>query len=265
MLLIVSVMLATVVNGQSLILDGRTKQFMREIEAHRFAYLVYTDRYRTVPGDDAHATERWSTARNGNGDGRLAGTYWDSVPNSGQLQVNAESGETINYWWHLRLAGLIPSSEAMTDLPQNLFGGRAGVQQSGYGMRSPVLCYENVPAGVAAAVDGHIDDGAPDAGALRSGLTPGALPSHQYDASGGAYLICASLVESRLGAVTPFVEPAAGNRRSPNPSAGNPNAHGGNPNAQGGIGGGNGLLGDSANPDAYGNNPNAQRGISGGR
>jgi hypothetical protein len=243
------------VKAESLILDGRTKQFMRDIEANRFAYLTYTDRYATVPGDDAHAAQRWPGARKGNGDSRVNGTYLDSVVSPLQLQVDANGGETINYWWHLRLAGLIPSGDAITDLPKNVFGGTSGVQQTGFGMRGPVLCYENVPGEIAAAVDRHIDDGRADDGALRGSLAANVLSAQRYEASEAMYVVCASLTGSRAGAVALLLAPAAGDVSPSNPSAsdpkaqgGNPNAHGGNPNARGG------------NPNAQGGNPNAQGG-----
>ena len=269
-LLVVSLLLAMAVKAESLILDGRTKQFMRDIETNRFAYLTYTDRYAAVPGDDAHAAQRWPGSRKGNGDSRVNGTYQDSVASPLQLQVDANGGETINYWWHLRLAGLIPGGDAITDLPKNVFGGTSGVQQSGFGMRGPVLCYENVPGEIAAAVDRHIDDGRADDGALRGSLSANVLPAQRYEASGGMYVVCASLTGSRAGAVALLLAPAADNASPSNPSAsdpnrqggGNPNAHGGNPNAGGGnpnAHGGNPNAG-GGNPNAQGGNPNAQGG-----
>jgi hypothetical protein len=219
-LLVVSLLLAFMVRSESLILDGRTKQFVRAIEANRFAYLAYTERYRAVPGDDDQAEQRWPGAKNGNGDRLVSGTYRDSVASPSQLQVLADSGETINYWWHLRLAGLVTGGEMITDLPTNIFGGRSGVQQTGYGMRGPVLCYESVPAEIAAAVDRQIDDGQADEGALRGSPAASVLPRQNYEVSGGVYVVCASLSGSRVGAVAPLFR-----------GRGNANAHGGNPNA----------------------------------
>jgi len=259
-LLVVSLVLAMVVKAESLVLDGRTKQFMRDIETNRFAYLTYTDRYAAVPGDDAHAAQRWPGARKGNGDSRVNGTYLDSVVSPLQLQVDANGGETINYWWHLRLAGLITSGDAITDLPKNVFGGTSGVQQTGFGMRGPVLCYENVPGEVAAAVDRESDDGRADDGALRGSLAAYVLPAQRYEPSEGMYVVCASLTGSLAGAVAPLLAPAADNASPSNPSASDPNDQGGNRNAHGGnpnAGGGNPNA-QGGNPNAQGGNPNAQ-------
>jgi hypothetical protein len=219
-MLVVSLMLAMAVKAESLILDGRTKQFMRDIEANRLAYLAYSERYGAVPGDDDQAEQRWPGAKDGDGDRLVSGTYRDAVASPSQLQLSADSGETINYWWHLRLAGLITSGDAITDLPKNVFGGTLGVQQTGYGMRGPVLCYENVSAEVAAAVDRQIDDGHADDGALRASSDPSALPRQDYEISGGEYIVCASLSGHPVGAVAPLIK-----------DRGNSNAHGGNPNA----------------------------------
>jgi hypothetical protein len=233
-LLLVSLLLAGMLKADSLVLDGRTKQLKRDIEAHRFAYLTYTDRYRAIPGDDDGAGQRWPGAKAGNGDGRMSGTYRDSVASPSQLQVGADSGETINYWWHLRLAGLINGGETITDLPTNPFGGLSGVQETGYGMRGLVLCYENVPAAVAAAVDRQIDDGRANQGALRGSADASTVPRRDYDLSAGDYLECVSLSGSGTGAVAPLIKGRGrGNAHGANSNA-SPNASDGSANGQNG-------------------------------
>jgi hypothetical protein len=219
-LLLVSLLLAGMLKADSLMLDGRTKQLKRDIEAHRFAYLTYTDRYRAIPGDDDRAGQRWPGAKAGNGDGRMNGIYSDSVASPSQLQVGADSGETINYWWHLRLAGLLNGGETITDLPTNPFGGQSGVQETGYGMRGLILCYDNVPAAVAAALDRQIDDGLANQGALRGSANARTVPRRDYDLSAAEYVVCASLSGSGTGAAAPLIK-----------GRGRGSAHGANPNA----------------------------------
>jgi hypothetical protein len=218
-LLVISLILVMAANADSLVLGGRSKQFIRDIEANRLAYLMYMERYRAVPGDDDQAEQRWPEAKNGNGDWRVSGTYRDSVASPLHLLVGADSGETINYWWHLRLAGLVNGGETITDLPKNLFGGSSGIQQTGYGMRGPVLCYQNVPAEIASAVDRQIDDGWANEGALRGSTAESNIPSKGYDIS-GEYIVCTSLSGSRVGDVKQLIK-----------GRGNDNAHGANPNA----------------------------------
>lgn len=125
--------LTIVVRGAELLSSGKTKQVAREIEAFRFGYLTYLDRYRALPGDDAAASAKWAAARDGTGDWNLSGRYDDPPPpDPAGFQVDASTGQSPNFWWHLRLAGLLDGGDGNPAArPAHAFGERVGVQNAG--------------------------------------------------------------------------------------------------------------------------------------
>ena len=61
------------------------------------------------------------------------------------MVVKAAEGENLNFWWHLRLAGLMTGATVDGNPASpitKLFGGSTGIQQSAYGMRGAALCTE---------------------------------------------------------------------------------------------------------------------------
>jgi hypothetical protein len=77
------------------------------------------------------------------------------------LTVNAAGGETLNYWWHLRLAELVPfppPSVTIVAQPLNIFGGVIGVEQNAAGFVVPGVCQANLPGFIAIGVEAQIDD-----------------------------------------------------------------------------------------------------------
>ncbi len=162
-----------IVQGQALVVQARIKDLANELVGVSQAYSLYFDRYRAVPGDDPLAAGRWGGTRNGNGDRLLSGRYNDPVPsNPMAMTIDATTGETLNFWWHLRRAGLIPESETPHAQPINAMGGLIGVQGSGLGFGFPIVCVDNIPGNIAEALDSSLDDGKPDKGMVRAALSP---------------------------------------------------------------------------------------------
>ena len=176
---IVSLLFTGVVRGSELISSAQTKRISTEISNVTAAFLTYQDRYRSIPGDDANAAARWSGAKNGNGDGVLSGHYDDPAPlNASAFVVDRTQGESLNIWWHLRLAGVLTGPDSGADAttpPMHALGGRMGIQQGAFGMQGPVLCFDGIAQQMAATLDRQTDDGQPGSGSLRAGPADGNL------------------------------------------------------------------------------------------
>jgi hypothetical protein len=241
----------SVAKGSELIHNAQSKRLAREIEEHRLAFMAYLNRYDAMPGDDPRASTRWPGAKNGNGDQQISGIYSDAPPTSASaLYVSAGTGENLNYWWHLRAAGLLQDGALnLASTVDSAVGCTVTVQQSANGMRGPAVCYYPISGRLAAALDRERDDGFANAGSIRASADPNTTPTANYDDAEN-YILCASLGGSGSGLASALLPPVAAPPVAGNPSAagGNPNAHGGNPNAHGG------------NPNAAGGNPNANGG-----
>ena len=86
------------------------------------------------------------------------------------LTVNGAEGETLNYWWHLRLAELVaipPADVPIVAQPLNPFAGVIGVQQDALGFPVLAVCQANLPAVVAIGVDAQLDEMSPERGIVR--------------------------------------------------------------------------------------------------
>ena len=245
-LVIVSLLLAGVVRGSELIESAHTKRISADISNITAAFLVYQDRYRSIAGDDPQAAVRWSGAKSGNGDGVLSGHYDDSPPlDASALVVDQTQGESLNFWWHLRLAGLVfgpESSIGAATPPAHALGGRMGVQQGAFGMQGAALCFDGIPPQIAATLDRQIDDGQPASGSLRAGTVDGNVPAYQLN--GNDLTICVSLNAARAGPPGPLYPsfavpnaPAAGPGAAPQSAAPGAGGNGnGQRNGQNGIG-----------------------------
>ncbi len=162
------------VAGRSFVTQARIKLVVNQFNGLQAAHLYYVDRYSALPGDDPRAAGRWPAgAKNGTGDGVLSGLYSDPPPAGdpmATLTVDASQGETLNYWWHLRLAELAPSPPREVTVvaqPLNPFGGVIGVQQNAMGFPIPAICQANLPGEVAIGVDGQLDELSPARGVVR--------------------------------------------------------------------------------------------------
>jgi hypothetical protein len=242
-----SLLFVSAVKGSELIHNAQSQRLARELEEHRLAFMAYLNRYAAMPGDDPRASMRWPGAKNGNG----SGIYSDAPPTSASaLYVSAGAGENLNYWWHLRAAGLLQDGALnLASTADSAVGCTVTVQQSANRMRGPAVCYSPISGRLAAALDRERDDGFANTGNIRASADPNTTPTANYDEVEN-YILCASLGGSGVGLASALLPPVAASPVAGNPRAagGNPNAHGGNPNAAGG------------NPNAHGGNPNAAGG-----
>src|SRR5512145_2771887 len=227
-IVVVGLLALAITSGDQLIASSRAKRLIREVEEYRFAYLTYVQRYDAFPGDDPRAAARWPRALNGNGDGIISGNYDDAPPADGvPLSITPSYGESLNFWSHLRLAALVTDgAENSAVQPVNFVGGIAGVQQSGYGMRGPLVCLDQVPPGVAALLDRTLDDGDAESGSVRGNIDPYQPLRRTYSHLEGDYVSCFSLGGGASGLPGPLFN------YEPDGSVRHPNAHGRNPNAR---------------------------------
>jgi Tfp pilus assembly protein PilE len=182
-LVIVALVLAGVLAGREMIAQSQAKAVASDFNSLIAAYVSYQDRYNALPGDDPRAAVRWASqsARNGTGDGFISGTYEAAPPAASALQtftIDASQGESLNYWWHLRLSEFVaraPGAATMATQPLNAFAGIVGVQMNGAGLAGFTLCQANLPGKIAGAVDAQLDDTRPATGwvrGLRQTVTP---------------------------------------------------------------------------------------------
>jgi len=170
---LVGLLLGGILAGRSVVTQARIKLVVTQFNGVHTAHQYYVDRYAALPGDDPRATTRWTPVRSkdGNGDGRLSGNYGDPPPADPMtLTVDGAQGETLNYWWHLRLAELInlpPATVTMVAQPLNPFGGIVGVQQDAMGFPVLAVCQANLPGEVAIGVEAQLDELSPTRGAVR--------------------------------------------------------------------------------------------------
>jgi len=87
------------------------------------------------------------------------------------LTVSAADGESLNFWWHLRLAELImapPSTVTPVAQPLNHFAGVTGVEWAPLGFPRLAICSGNLPGEVAIGIENILDDGDPRRGLIRA-------------------------------------------------------------------------------------------------
>src|SRR5262245_26351703 len=175
-LVIVGLLLGGILKGQEIITQARIKNVVNDFNGITVAYFAYKDRYQAVPGDDPNAAARWADpnppggALNGNGNGGIDianGRYMEPPPGSLPASPGPLTYESLNFWWHLRLAGFVAGATSGTPAiskPVNAVGGIVGVQTGapaptgGSALSGLVVCSSNVPDKIASAVDTQVDD-----------------------------------------------------------------------------------------------------------
>lgn len=209
-LVIIGLLLAAVLKGQEMITQGKIKGVINDFNAVMTAYNGYQDRYKALPGDDNGAAARWpagnfgtgsAAAVDGNGNGIIAGAYFDNVANP------ATANEANLFWQHLRASGFYPGTQTGAGsgtLPSNSAGGTIGVENGAFGMTGLVICMTAISYKIAQAVDTQIDDGNAMTGSVRGALyntanpidatnpAAAAAPTVNY-ADGNTYVICRSI------------------------------------------------------------------------
>lgn len=212
-LVIVGLLLGGVLKGQEMITQVKIKNIVNDFNGITAAINSYQDRYKSLPGDDLGAQARWSTVMTDNSMGNGNGNGQFDTPNPAANKYNAAAAvpsahtpESQLFWWHLRLAGFVGGSTAINQAtsaaqPSNAVNGMMGVQTSGIGFTSNIICSSNMPDKIAIAVDTQMDDGTANSGQIRgqsqSGPSPdasSAAPTVNYTENGtNQYLLCKNL------------------------------------------------------------------------
>lgn len=174
-LVLFALLVGGLVLGSGLVAQSRIKSLAKDFEGLALAVAIYADRYGALPGDDPQAELRWAgRARNGTGDRRISGTYESAPPATDPLTtltVDATTGESLNFWWHLRLADLVvapPPPVTQVAQPLNHFYGVVGAEWGALGFPGLAICAANLPGDVAIAIELRLDDGDPRRGFIRA-------------------------------------------------------------------------------------------------
>src|SRR6266481_181887 len=121
-LVIIGLLLGGVLKGQELINSAKVKNLATDFRNIPIFIYGYQDKFKALPGDDAHADVHVSgvlaTGTIGNG---IIDGNWNSTTNT---------NESFLFWQHVRLAGLAPGATDITApdyLPLNAVGGHLGV------------------------------------------------------------------------------------------------------------------------------------------
>ncbi len=171
-LVIIGLLLGGVLKGQEMIENGKIKNVQNDAKGMTAAYYVYRDRYNVLPGDDSGAAARWPTATpvatNGSGNGLISDNTWTTCT------TTLTTPESCTFIHHLRLAGLITGQPNTSD-PVNAYGGVIRVIQNTVAANTALvvglnLCFGNLPAKAAEAMDAGFDDGNPATGNVRAAL-----------------------------------------------------------------------------------------------
>ncbi len=207
-LVIIGLLLGGILKGQEMITQAKIKNIIGDFNGVTAAVNSYNDRYRALPGDELNAstTARWGAAAFG-GDGNgvfCTGACGFTPPgyNTAPAAPSATSAEVSLFWMHLRLAGFVPGSTsgiASTAQPTNAAGGITGVQTTGMGFNSNIVCMSNLLDKIAIAVDTQMDDAGSATGSVRGQLQTAPSPATGTAASAYAetgtnqYLLCKNL------------------------------------------------------------------------
>lgn len=174
-LVLIGLLVGVMLLGNGVLTQSRIKFVANEFEQLKVAILTYQDRYGALPGDDARATTRWvGRSKDGTGDGRISGSYQDPPPAGNPLTtltVDAVSGESLNFWWQIRLAELVtapPPVITPVAQPLNAFAGVVGVEWAVFGFPRLAACTANLPGEIAIGVENQLDDGDPRRGLVRA-------------------------------------------------------------------------------------------------
>lgn len=196
-LVIIGLLLGGVLKGQELINSAKVKNLATDFKNVPVFIYGYQDKFKALPGDDHNATSHVAATTNGNSSGRIDGKW------------NATSGETFNFWQHVRLAGLAPGptdTAAPDYTPLNAVGGRIGIANSDTadspitlpspGMRgSYIVCSDGIAGKFAKQLDVTLDDGNTSTGSLQAtaqGTISGGTANGNL-ADDTTYLVCMGL------------------------------------------------------------------------
>jgi len=158
-LVIIGLILGAILKGQEIINNAKMKRLYNQYREVVAAVYTYYDRYGAFPGDDPNASSRWSSTKNGDGDGWIEG-----------FNINCAAGadsESCRAWEHMRLANILTGNGTIA--PKNPYGGGVGI---GYntvqGLTTNWIGFDNVPGDVCESIDTQYDDGFYNTGSIRA-------------------------------------------------------------------------------------------------
>lgn len=129
-LVIVGLLIGGILKGQDLIESARLKKVITQLNEYRVAASLFVDKYDSLPGDFAKATEMIeSNLLNGNGNGTVGGKGLE------------DGSEALSFWSHMAAAGLIGYPGSKDDINIGIFGNGAPTSPIGGG-----FTVENNPA-----------------------------------------------------------------------------------------------------------------------
>ena len=210
-LVIIGLLLGGILKGQEMITQAKIKNIVNDFNGITAAMNSYQDRYRALPGDENNAATvaRWGAAAFGGDGNGVFCTGACASPTTVKYNVAAAApasggAETGLFWLHLRLSGFVAGATTgptATQQPNNASGGIIGVQTTGMGFTSNMVCTSNLPDKIAIAVDTQMDDGSSIAGQVRGMLQTApnpdaatAAPTVAYAETGtNQYLLCKNL------------------------------------------------------------------------
>jgi len=100
-LVMIGFLVGSVIAGTGLVESSRIISQARELNAYTTAFNAFVVKYAEMPGDMVDASSYWSTATNGDGNGRI---------NANGDNADLTTNETYTIFQHLSYAGLIPGS-----------------------------------------------------------------------------------------------------------------------------------------------------------
>jgi len=184
-LVIIGLLLGGILKGQELITSARVRNIADQNSGVQAAYYGFIDRYRQVPGDWSKASAEKSipgVTSGGDSSGRLDGSnawieglaLWEQLSKSGFIQGNYTGGTAK------------PDQDDVNLAPRNAFNGflmlfsSSDYYDSGSGSGSPseklnLVLGAGIPVNVIAELDRKIDDGLPQSGVVRQGVTSGGV------------------------------------------------------------------------------------------
>ena len=210
-LVIIGLLLGGILKGQEMITQAKIKNVVNDFNGITAAVNSYQDRYRAMPGDELNANTvgRWGAAAfGGDGNGVLCtgvcASPTTALYNAPSVVPAAAANEPNLFWMHLRLAGFVAgptTGQSSTQQPSNATNGILGVQTTGMGFTSSIVCSSNIPDKIAIAVDTQMDDATSTTGQVRGLLqtapNPPAgatTPTLAYAETGtNQYLLCKNM------------------------------------------------------------------------
>jgi len=181
-LVIIGVLLAGVLKGQSLITNSRIKGLVNNMNAVSSAYNGYLDRYQATPGTEALAV---ATARG-----------WTTNNAAGVSPINLPVANTFNpaqsqpaFWQVLRAAGFFTGDPASVTNPPSATGGLIGVALNPYtGVTGISVCLSGLTGIQAEGVDVILDGPLPanNIGSNIGGVRGAAAAANPLAPTGGA-------------------------------------------------------------------------------